>query len=303
MVSGMRFSGVDLVRILAACGVIWAHLPAATHKEIAHAGLVAFVVITVVFQVLGSEKRSFSDYMGRRSIRVLVPWAAWFVIYGILNRVKGAEWFPFSEGVLMNILTGPWIGLWYLPFILIIAPLVFGLSRLASRLRNGLRVLVPALSGAVVLWASSLFRNTGAVYVPIDQWIQIAAAIPLGIAIGFSLVVPFQERGKCLLGVVGLVVATCFMLFEIDRGMAISFGLAIPGVVMGFRFSPSLHPAIKAAAELCMGVYLIHAIVIGFMKSTPAKGLGTPMQIGIVAIVSFALVFLFRKNKMLRSIV
>lgn len=62
-----RYGLVEALRSLAACGVIWAHLPEALHKEFGHAGLIAFMLLSVVFQAAESERYSFVQFMGKRS--------------------------------------------------------------------------------------------------------------------------------------------------------------------------------------------------------------------------------------------
>lgn len=119
-----RNDTIELLRVVAACGVIWFHMETTPFKSVGYSGLVFFLIVSVVFQMGAAERGLWHGFFRRRASRLLVPWAAWFVIYGLLNLVKGKVLFPYSSGIVPDILAGPWIGLWYLPFSFISACLV-----------------------------------------------------------------------------------------------------------------------------------------------------------------------------------
>jgi fucose 4-O-acetylase-like acetyltransferase len=141
---------IELLRILSAFGIIWFHVEP-YGRELAYSGLVIFLVIGFYFQPGRSEKQR--SPLGRAR-RLLIPWVAWFLFYGVFNVLRGLPFLETSHGLVAGWLTGTSIHLWYLPFVfLLIVLLDFLEGRFsAQKLGYGCGILAVFALGMAPLW-------------------------------------------------------------------------------------------------------------------------------------------------------
>ena len=300
-VCGGRYDAVEGVRVLAACGVIWAHLPGAAGKEFGHAGLIAFVLLSVIFQAKGSARYSFGGFIRRRSFRILTPWVAWFLAYACFNRLKGDEWFPDSEGFLANVLTGPWIGLWFLPFIFLVSPLVYRLEWLSRRGNQGIWIGAFGLSASLVLMSAALWP-AGSFGPPFDQWIQVAAAVPFGLAFGKALGVRHPIRSTWLVSLAVAGLAACGLVRDESPSLATSYAVALALVTIGFTWTLRVPSWFVMLGSLCLGVYLVHPFFISAIGRLAPVREAVWIYFPAVAAASFVAVACMRRNRLLARI-
>jgi peptidoglycan/LPS O-acetylase OafA/YrhL len=299
---GGHYGLVEGLRVLAACGVIWAHLPGATAKEFGHGGLIAFVLLTTVFQTTGAARYDFREFLHRRSLRILVPWVAWFVFYAAANFLKGDDWFPHSKGFLPNLLTGPWIGLWFLPFILLISPMVYWLGRLSVIGNHCLWIGGFSLTGSVMLVSASV-RPAGALGSPLDQWVQVAASVPFGMAFGKVLGIGRRNRIPWLLVPVGLGLIACYLARDGSPAMAVSYAVALIPLAVCFAWLPRLPSWLATLGSLCLGVYLVHPLFVSAIGRLAFARDCVLVYFAAVSVASFAAVALMRRSRLLSCIV
>lgn len=298
-----RFDAIEWVRVAAACGVVWYHIKDGPFKALGHGGLVCFVLISVVFLAMGSEKAAFGPYLGKRVERILPPWLFWLAFYGIFNLVKGKEFLPSSESVAAGILSGTWVGLWYLPFILLISPLVFGLAAATAGLHPAARAAGFFLTGIVVLFFSPQVGASWKGLEPWGQWHHALASIPLGLAMHAVLKTSGGTR-VILMGTLVIVTeAVCVWMMRIDSATAVPYAVGIPLVGLGFLVPSGLPAAVTKLGGLCLGVYVMHSAVLSFLKLVPVVG-NSPLSLWVGAVaVTFAATALMRKNRWLAKVV
>ena len=296
MITG-RLDAIEWVRVLAACGVVWFHIAGGPYKEIGHAGLICFILISVVFQAASAQKNTAIPYLLKRLRRIIPPWLFWFALYGLYNLLKGVEFFPSSDGFVANILTGPWIGLWFFPFILLLAPLVYALSQFTTGLPRVVNAAGFQLIGIVMMMQSVKSNGDWMNEAPWIQWIHALPALPLGLAL--HAVLSTSGITKIVSVIVFLIVFefVCISLLNDHPGFAISYGLAVLAVTAGFSFPFRLMPAITYLGSLCMGVYVVHSAVIAAIKILPGME-SQPWTILIATLmISFFSVHLLRKDR------
>lgn len=298
-----RFDAIEWVRVAAACGVVWYHIKDGPFKALGHGGLVCFVLISVVFLAMGSEKAAFGSYLGKRVERILPPWLFWLAFYGIFNLVKGKEFLPSSENVAAGILSGTWVGLWYLPFILLISPLVFGLATATAGLHSAARAAGFFLIGIVILFSSPQVGASWKSLEPWGQWHHALASIPLGLAMHAVLKTSGKTR-VILMGTLVIVAeAVCTWMMLIDSATAVPYAVGIPLVGLGFLVPSGLPTAVTKLGGLCLGVYVMHSAVLSFLKLVPVVG-HSPLLLWVGAVaVTFAATALMRKNRWLAKVV
>jgi len=297
-----RFDAIEWVRVAAACGVVWFHIKDGPFKELGHGGLICFVLISVVFQAFGAEKDPFGDYLGKKARRIIPPWLFWLAFYGAFNVVKGKEIFPSSEAIVSGVLSGTWVGLWYFPFILLAAPLVFGLTAATSGIQPLAKAAVFFASGLLILFFSPQFGASWKNLEPWGQWHQALPSIPLGIGMHAVLKTSGNARTVAMLAFVGLAEVVCALMMKIDTATAIPYAAGIPLVALGFLVTSRLPEAVTRLGGLCLGVYVMHSAALSFLKLIPVVG-ASPFPLFLAAIMaSFAATALMRKNRWLAKV-
>lgn len=297
-----RNDWIELFRVVAACGVIWFHLDTTPGKSVGLAGLVFFLLIGVIFQRRSVNHGSGGDYFRKRATRLLVPWAAWFVIYGLLNLVRGKTLFPYSSGIVADLLTGPWIGLWYLPFSFASACVVYGAVKLLRRVPLNIQVVSYFLVSILSLVLVSRVRTSTLLLAPWAQFLQAAPSVPIGFA--FIAALEFLPKSFWMLLVLqGVLLMTCGYVHGTDPGLAVSYGLGTLLVSAGFAFEHRLTLPVGVGSSLCMGVYLIHGVVISSFKLVPWVTQHYFIWFVLTVFVSFMAVALMRRMPNLGKIV
>lgn len=208
---------IDLVRFLAALGIVWDHARAPL-ADIGYLSLGLFLMLTSYFAV-GSYDRAAAKgqaqgFWAQRAQRILVPWLAWSAFYKGLQYYMADDWRtvplisdPFS------LLLGSWIHLWFLPFVMIALSVVPMIAR-------GVRTPATMYAFAAGLIAISalfgwLHRNLGWS----EPWPQWWFSIPLFLyglfaALGRRNGMPWLPLGTaCLASVATVAVEPGFATF------------------------------------------------------------------------------------------
>jgi fucose 4-O-acetylase-like acetyltransferase len=296
-----RNDTIELLRIVSACGVVWFHMETTAFKRVSFAGLVFFLVISVVFQRESAKREKAHVYFQKRVTRLVFPWMVWFAIYGLLNLVRGKELLPYSSEILPGILAGPWIGLWYLPFSFISAGLTYGLLRLLKLTDPILELFVWGALSVIGLVTVSVVRSSHTMDAPWAQWLHAAPSIPVGMALACATRSITHYRQKLCLLQAALLVA-CVSLYRIDPGTALSYGIGTLLVSGGLAFSAQLPPLVGRLSELCMGVYLIHGAVMAAAKVLPMVTQYSWTWYTFTILVSFCLIAVVRRVPLLGNI-
>jgi peptidoglycan/LPS O-acetylase OafA/YrhL len=299
---GGKLDVIELVRFIAACGVVWFHVPGVPYREYGHAGLVCFILIAIVFQAAGAGREPAGRYFKKRASRILTPWLFWFAFYGLFNLAKGKPLFPHSEGFVAHLLTGPWVGLWFMPFILLASVPVFLLAKLVPKTHAAIPAGAFLAVGLAQFVIIARAQDAMAMVEPWAQWLQAASAIPIGLAIRFALRLRDRQREIGMLAIATAMAALCAAQLGTNHGMAVTYGIATPAVCGGFLCPQGHLPWASRLGALCLGVYMVHAAVISVFRQVPFFAQRPAVLCAAVLAISFAGVFLARKNRLLAKV-
>lgn len=295
-----RNGTIEFLRVVAACAVIWFHFENAPYRRAAYAGLVYFLIISVVFQKGPTERMDWLGYLKKRGTRLLIPWIAWFAFYGLTNIVIGKRLFPASSGILADALTGPWIGLWYLPFSFVSAVGVYALQRGLGPANHRFRFIFYFSISLISLIAVSMIRASFTLATPWSQWLQATPSIPIGLALTYAS----EERQRSVLHHLALlqlaIIITCAWVYPFDPGMALSYGIGSSFVSLGLFHQSTPFPPVAKLAPLCLGAYLIHGWVMSSFKLIPWVTRHLGAWFILTTVVSFIAAALLKRTTILK---
>ncbi len=124
--SGYRRS-VDLARFVAAFGIVWDHARA-PYADVGYTALALFLVLTSFLAVGSFERSNGSAFWFARAKRIAMPWLVWCLFYRVVYEVINHD--PHALlGNPWTLLIGPFIHLWFLPFVMIFLVIIPPISR------------------------------------------------------------------------------------------------------------------------------------------------------------------------------
>lgn len=277
--SAPRMASIDLLRMLAAVGIVWFHTDGAPHAQIGYAGLPIFLLIYFSLLTQRSGVHAPPQFVRRRRDRLLRPWLFWCAVYGACRLAKAA--YAMDPSFLIRLLSletflaGPFIHLWYLPYAFASGLLLYLLNRRIQRINDTLVVLAATLTGVLLLVASTLSLNAFALARPLPQWEFGLAAIPLGLAVGRCLAIPSRRvRGLLLSLIAATTLGASVILVSLNLGeLAVPYSVATVLVCLAYSRPGYGSGFAAAAASLTLGIYLIHPLVIPALAHVfPAQG-------------------------------
>ena len=270
----------ELLRIVAALGVVWFHCNAPA-KALGYAGLPALIALSLGLASAPGKPHPISVSVAKRAKRLLLPWLFWCSAYGALKLVKSrTTGVPihdlFSDWTFM---TGPAIHLWYLPFAFIVTCLA-GLVRPAAFSSD--QVVVPWSVSAVAASTGvcSWLLETATLPAPFAQWIFAIPAVLVGVSLPHS-----RDESKRILRVLVLLLAViigCVATRSVSLSTPYIVGTALLGAAWLIRI-----PAFKHASwlgGLSFGIYLVHPFVQSIVTRLISSN-----QTGIIAILVMAI--------------
>jgi surface polysaccharide O-acyltransferase-like enzyme len=303
-----RVVGMDLLRIMAAVGIIWFHTEGAPYRAIGYAGLPTFLLI--FFALIARQGRSQDTryFLKRRWDRLLKPWLCWSLVYGVARLVKAAystNLSPLAHLLSMEtVLAGTAIHLWYLPYAFISGLLIHLLNRHMWRIDDRLVVFLATLLGVFALVVCTPGTYLHRYPLPLPQWEFGLAAVPLGLAIGRSLTISSCRAQILLLSMVcAATLGSCAVLAFRGLGSAsIPYGLAIVLVCLACRWRVGGNGFVAAVASLTFGVYLIHPLVIYGQRHLLAAGGHYAASIALTACISGLITWGLMKTPLRRMV-
>lgn len=266
------------MRILAAFGIVYAHMHA-PFREVGYLALGLFVTLTTMLAAFAAESRDFGRFMRGRFWRVILPWLVACAVYSLLlawQERSVARLWQFTEWE--SLLVGSYWHLWFLPFIVLTAPVAFVSARLLDRpARIWAAVLPLALIGAGAMALHDM-AGLGA------PWIQWAcAAIPLF----YGLLLAAAKRHHQPLAPVVFVLVATLIPMALWRSMPAGFLLGAAFLFEVFwrlelrgRFLPAL-------GRLSFGIYLVHPLMMWLWQKI--SGGVVPLALGAVAVFVMSL--------------
>lgn len=269
---------IETLRIISAFGIIWFHAGINPGWAESYAGLMVFIILSVFFTMQGSSSRS----LYQRMERLLIPWAVWFVIYGLLNVITGNPFLESSGNLVMAILAGTKIHLWFLPFI-------GGVTLALVICKRLLSLSAMAITGVVV--ACVLICSLGWIKHyefgrPFDQYVNALPAVFVGVFYGGFSALNRQMKILCL----GLLIAALTLGYYVFYGKVnIAYLLSclscllllVPAGKIPFPFT------VSAVSKLMFGVYLVHPLTLGVLRKLQvAEGALLPLAAFVMSLAA-----------------
>jgi peptidoglycan/LPS O-acetylase OafA/YrhL len=274
-----RRQSIDVMRIVAAFGIVWAHMQAPGRTE-GYVALGLFVILTAFLSVGSLERGGLKRFWLGRLVRFLLPWLAWSLVFCLLQALRDGG----LAGLLVvedwrTLLYGPAIHLWFLPWVVLTSPLIV---LAVAWLTTAVRIWVAAVAGIALGARAMWLHDMAAPADPFGQW--LFATIPLIYGI---LTAVRRQRGARFapmtfaLGATGIAwlgwgsFAAPFLLSAV-----VLFEAFWRTGITGFTVTP--------VAQLSFGVYLVHPFwMLVWYWAVPGGTLPPGPQAALGAILVF----------------
>jgi len=303
-----RIYVLDALQWLAMLDIVAFHVdPEARPRMLLGIGLPLFLITTIIFSVRQQAGKSLVVLARRRWGRLMWPWVAWSLVYGIYYVVKAwmddERTFLYLEPEML--LTGTEDHLWFLPF-----AFVAGLTMywVAARLRKlpaagrdifALVLLLLCFAVAMNVWGWSLDF-------PYGDKVFALPSLALGLLIGRWWESGLLDRRRVPMGIVGSILAAAGIVWLVmhDQGdqTPARYTAATGFVLLAFSFGTRRVPGWwMHVHEMLFGVYLVHVLLL-FLYYSIADAAGFQMPFQLVALlimaVSIGAVWLIHKTPM-----
>jgi peptidoglycan/LPS O-acetylase OafA/YrhL len=252
-----RRQDIELLRLLSALGIVCFH-SSSSGANWAYSGLIAFLVLSVVLGGRGGAPDAAT--LRRRAWRLLMPWAVWFVVYGLLNRYRGDAFLPTPNGLLAGVLAGTSIHLWYLPFIFLVLSALDVLK--AHVAQRSLSLAAGVLAAGLIATAPGWRPVTLQLSYPVLQWADALAPVLVGVfLLGAAELPSVARRTLSALIVLGALAVCAF------EWIGVPFTVGILAVLLvSSRYTARLiRVDLRPLSDCTFGIYLLHPLVFAFL--------------------------------------
>lgn len=260
----------DGLRVFAILAIVWFHVnTTGFSRQLAYAGLPVFLVLSFALVVRSADQQAFTTLMRRRSQRLLVPFLFWYFVYAlVVGYLRVHHGLALVRPTLLEVVRGPSIHLWYLPYVFAATLVIRALLRVSASAPGVWATLLGAL-GCILLAAHPAFDLP----TPLAQWWYAAPTIGIGFALSYAREAPRHSREYALALAIGVLAACAYLAGGPDASTALSYALGVT-LVIGFSFIdlPRV-AAVQSLASLTLGIYVLHPLVLIVLE----KLLG-PMQ-------------------------
>jgi fucose 4-O-acetylase-like acetyltransferase len=241
--------------------------------------------------------------------RLLLPWLLWSVIYlamVFLERLRHGE--PLTKGFsLWMLVGGTYHHLWFVPFALAGALLMAAVQPATRALSHGAVIGGALLTGAALALLNAQLLAPGTIEWPVLQWLFALPALPLGFALGRTMLA--ADRASSL-RVAWLSVAVGLTCLGLGLGQEMGLlGWGVPELVRRYAVSMALvglacvwpgvpDPVSQRLTPLLLGVYLVHPLIVRVYLSLHLPVLPTAVFAALVFSASALLVAALQRSRL-----
>lgn len=321
--SAERIIGFDIVRALAAMGVIWVHAgrsPFWNDHNLGPAGswgtafLNTLAGFFVVFALYRRADRGVLAFAGHRVWRIYGAFVVWSLLY-LAARVVNYIVFHKKSGIQWDwdlLFFGTTYHLWFLPYLLIITLLTLPIVAWALRSRArmaGVAVLFVVAASAVLILPEPEFLGYGRDQLPLFHLYARAPGFLFGLGIGLWMLAGFRPRVEMRHAAACAAVVVCCMYLSLTTELPkhVLNRVAATAAFM-IALAPWQGPVarwIASMGKLGFGVYLCHVLFLEAFVTVVAKaGFAPSFGVDIAVftfdvVASFAFAWLMRRTKWL----
>jgi len=245
---------IELLRIFSAFGIIWYH-SASTGRDVAYAGLVAFLIISLYFS---AKIKSPPKPVLERAKILLLPWIVWSIFYGAINLVQNRPFFSLDNGITAGLLTGASLHLWYMPFIFIVIIIFDYIKRYLTASMLCYACVALALT---LLWLNSSWHPLAlALGAPYAQYAHALDGVFIGVFFANCSALPRAMRA----GFIAAILAFVLLFSWSVPGMGITYlvGIALAAIILLPDWNMRFPVNISVLSECTLGIYLSHVFWI-----------------------------------------
>jgi surface polysaccharide O-acyltransferase-like enzyme len=263
----IRNQNVEILRVLAAFGIVWFHAKA-PGSDIAYSGLTVFLALSAYFEAARREHHGIRDL----AVKLLVPWAAFMVIFAVKDLALHGTIFG-TDDIVAEILTGSSPHLWFLPFmfgalvLLIVADRLFPRGVVAVAASLG----VLALAATMHLWRPWL-AEAGQ---PLGSYAYAALPVCFGVAMA-------RARAARLHVIAPLALAWMGLVSMSETSYVIGLSATVFAVMVPVKTTAKFN--LVWLSSTMFGVYLVHPLALSALKPIRDAGLSIP-----AAVIAFAM--------------
>ena len=260
-----RNGNIDVLRLIAASGIVWFHV-GAPGQTVSYSALSLFIILMIVLPLQNPWSGSLRSYVAQRADRLIRPWIIWSGIFACFkiaqaNTQNRSIQTEFDWSML---LVGTQTHLWFLPFGFVCSIAAFVATReidQTSKFVFPFSLLVAIGSLPISAWALSNELPT-----PLAEWCYGLPAVFFGIAIYFA-----NLSQRKLLFVSGGLLAGCLAAYLVSGGSwgLASFLIGVHASILALRLKVLSRPWMQLAAALSMPVYLCHPLFISLLQAIP----------------------------------
>lgn len=282
-----RNQGIELLRIVAAFGIVSYHALAPLH-DFNYAGLVVFLVLSPYVDCAHNWDKPRSFWTLCKSY--LAPWSFWMMVYAAVNMVLHRPVFA-TGGFPHNLLYGTSPHLWFMPAMFLV---LFAINRLKSWCGPVALFWAAAIGATMLLLTVTIWRPASVAWgPPFSQWMHATPAVLFGIALGLGNRIsrPWLILAMSALGA-GLAVTVAVKLPGVSMTYFLGILLVMIAIVGGnvpFIARIDLRPA----SSCMLGVYLSHMLWLLFYGKL--LGMGSYVTAFLAFLFAWASVWIMQR--------
>jgi len=273
-VSKSYLNSIEWLRFFAAFGIVWFHAENASWKIVGYAGLPIFVIVFCALIVIHFQQSRFLDYAKKRSVRLLIPWIFWSIVFAAMKVGRCFLGGTHSLGTPTwnEFLVGGNIHLWFLPFAFMLSLVLYWMCKLALSSNKTVNVIAASSFLVIIsLYTSGSFSKYIALSPPFAQWSFAVSCLPLGFCLGYIYRTMIDISKYLAYGILyTMVVAVCLHIHYLwDNTLLIPYGLGLLLTILALIIPLPYENSGRFLGSLTYGIYLIHPLVMFAVNRVP----------------------------------
>ncbi|MGE3314802.1 MAG: acyltransferase [Planctomycetaceae bacterium] len=262
--SDRHIDGFDLVRVFSAFNVVLFHVLAVRNGLWGRGSVIAFVMIAATLPAMRPDLGRFGKYTRRRAHRILLPWAVWSVVYGLIELTRYLHSGRLPGWTWSNLLIGTSEHLWFFVYIFIASILLWGMLRVFRNVP-----LTVAATGLTLIAAPMIVINAHSPPFfdgtpPFGIWWRCFPAILLGISLGFAQRMGSKSKNSRSILFTGSVVLLAAAVSGATGSLTMMFSYGVPAILLP---AAMLLPwkngrFVDFVADVSMGIYATHPLML-----------------------------------------